>query len=44
MIEKRLECLEQTTSRNMHVGDVAGEGSEGEKKHTVGNWSKEDVM
>lgn len=43
MNEKRLESLEQAASRNMHVGDVAGEGSEGEKEHIVGNRSKEDM-
>lgn len=39
-IEKRLECLELTVSRNMNVKDVAGEGSEGSNEHIIGNWSQ----
>ena len=42
MIENRLECLEQTLSRNTDVKDVAGEGSEGSHEHIIGNWRKED--
>lgn len=40
--QKRLECLEQTISRNMDSKDVAGEGSEGSNEHIIRNWRKQN--